>query len=153
MSWQHREAVCFDSQRDVEMMQNLQQRVRPLRSDIQHWPIRRNIAFLALILLVLGASCPSLCFASSADQTRRMTHFNWLKAQGVFESMQVVNGVPQLVLAAGKWKADPYALGIFCSVIFDYYKEKDPTVSQMTVIDGTTGGVYATVDSTGYHKN
>jgi len=47
-----------------------------------------------------------------------MTHFQWLQARGIFQSMGVVNGVPQLVLGSQRTKADNNAMAVFCRIIF-----------------------------------
>ena len=111
----------------------------------------------------LGRSIPALCLlfivatpaarASAADQAVRTTHFQWLQARGVFQSMGVVNGVPQLVLGPQRALADNNAMAVFCQIIFAYFVENDPTVTTMVVIDGNSGKQFATVDTSGFHTN
>jgi hypothetical protein len=80
-----------------------------------------------------------------------MTHFSWLQSRAVFQSMGTANGVPQLVLGSGKSQTDPYSLGVFCRIMFDYFVENDPAVSKMNVIDGASGQLFAIVDVAGFH--
>src|SRR5258708_6250320 len=84
----------------------------------------------------LGGSVAALCLlftlttlsahAGAPDQARRITHFQWLQARGVFQSMGVVNGVPQLVLGKQRALADNNAMAVFCEIIFAYFLENNP---------------------------
>lgn len=109
-------------------------------------------AVAALLLMILGLLSAMTAYADAAAQSRRQTHFEWLKARSVFQSMDIVNGVPQLVLGAGRAKTDQQSLSVFCKIILDYFVERDPAVKQLLIVDGFSGATIATVDSTGFHS-
>jgi hypothetical protein len=118
---------------------------------IQVAPRRRRLAISIAALYLLGIFTVPLAHANAADQARRITHFQWLQSRGVFQSMGVVSGTPQLVLGSKRGLVDNNAMAVFCQIIFDYFVENNPAVTTMVVIDGTTGTQFAIVDSSGFH--
>jgi hypothetical protein len=113
------------------------------------WRLCVSIGTICLVCAL--SSSPAR--ADAADQARRVTHFQWLQARGIFQSMGVVNGVPQLVLGPQRAKADNNAMAVFCKIIFDYFAESNPAVKNLVVIDSASGNQFATVDSSGFHIN
>lgn len=114
-------------------------------------PIKWRLGGLVAVACFLLTLPTSPAYADAADQARRMTHFQWLQARGIFQSMGVVNGVPQLVLGSQRTKADNNAMAVFCRIIFDYFVENNSAVTNMVVIDSITGNQFAVVDSRGFH--
>lgn len=106
----------------------------------------------AIVLTVMTMLLTGIAFASPADQARRLRHFDALQRLQIFQSMQIVNGIPRLMLGAKRSDTDLESLGAFCKIIFDYYAELDTKYVTMDVIDSVTGQRFATVDARGFRR-
>lgn len=110
---------------------------------------KRLIASLLSVAVMLSVvAAPAL--ADAKAQARRMRHFDYLHARGVFESKSVVAGQPTLVLGTSRTQVEPESLKIFCRIVFDHFAESDARHASMRVIDGATGRQIAVVDRNGY---
>jgi hypothetical protein len=109
---------------------------------------RLIVSIVSTAVVLATAAAPAL--ADAKAQARRMRHFDYLHARGVFESKSLVAGAPTLVLGSGKSQVEPESLKVFCRIVFEYFVESDARHGSMRVVDGTTGRQIAVVDRTGY---
>jgi hypothetical protein len=107
---------------------------------------------LIVLTALLSTGVGPIARGGSLEQARRERHFEVLKARGVFVAMDKQGGVPRLVVSPRRARTEPESFKVFVRIVYEYFKEADPTVTRMLVIDSVSGRQIAWVDASGYQE-